>query len=84
MAFGRLFPIGKEGRYKLQVRAEFQNIFNRLFYSAPSNSGATTITSLTAHNNPGGTLSSGWGFVPWVNGVGSQPRSGQIVARFTF
>jgi hypothetical protein len=84
MAFGRLFPIGKEGRYRLQVRAEFQNIFNRLFYSAPSNSGATTITSVTAHNNPGGTLSSGWGFVPWVNGVGAQPRSGQIVARFTF
>jgi Carboxypeptidase regulatory-like domain len=84
MAFGRLFPIGKEGKYKLQVRAEFQNIFNRLYNSAPSNSGATTITSITAHNNPGGTLSSGWGFVPWLNGAGAQPRSGQIVARFTY
>ena len=89
MAFGRLFPMGKEGRYRLQVRAEFQNIFNRLFYSMPSDgsafgAGAVFTTTPTAHANAGGTLSSGYGFVPWVNGAGAQPRSGQIVARFTF
>ena len=68
----------------LQVRAEFQNIFNRLFYSLPSDSGATTITTPTGHANPGGTLSSGFGYVSWLQGAGAQPRSGQLVARFTF
>jgi len=82
MSLARTFRI-KE-RTSLQVRAEFQNIFNRLFYSIPTDSGATTITTPTGHANPGGTLSSGFGFVPWLQGVGAQPRSGQLVARFTF
>ena len=34
MGFGRIFRI-KEGM-TLQIRAEFQNIFNRLFYSVPA------------------------------------------------
>jgi len=91
MAIGRIFRI-KE-RASLYVRAEFQNVFNRLFYQMPSNSGSTTITSPTGRGNSlsgvTGLLSSGWGFVNWVNGGspgsgGAQPRSGQIVARFTF
>jgi hypothetical protein len=91
MAFGRVFRI-KESM-SLYVRAEFQNVFNRLFYQMPSNSGSTTITTTTgrANNLSGvsGLLSSGWGYVNWVNGGspgsgGAQPRSGQIVARFTF
>jgi hypothetical protein len=91
MAIGRVFRI-KE-RASLYVRAEFQNVFNRLFYQLPSNSGATTITSPTGRANSlsgvSGLLSSGWGYVNWVNGGspasgGAQPRSGQVVARFTF
>ena len=86
MAFGRVFAI-KE-RYKIQVRAEFQNIFNRLFYSVPSTAGATTITTPTGHGNSlsgtPGLLSSGWGYVNWLNGAGALPRSGPVVARFTF
>ena len=82
MGLARTFRI-KE-RMSLQVRAEFQNIFNRLFYSLPSDSGATTITSPTGHANPGATLSSGFGYVSWLQGAGAQPRSGQLVARFTF
>ena len=67
--------MGKEGRFRLQVRAEFQNIFNRMAYSLPSDgsafgAGAVFTTTPTAHANAGGTLSSGYGFVPWVNGVG--------------
>jgi len=31
-----------------------------------------------------GRLTGGYGYVNWVNGAGSQPRSGQIVARVTF
>ncbi|MBV9399270.1 MAG: carboxypeptidase regulatory-like domain-containing protein [Bryobacterales bacterium] len=88
MAFGRTFPISKEGKYRLQIRAEFQNIFNRMLYSLPSIGGGATITTPTGHNNSlsgvAGLLSSGYGFVPWVNGAGAQPRSGQLVARFQF
>jgi hypothetical protein len=94
MAFGRVFRI-KE-RASFQIRAEFQNIFNRLFYSTPSDGAGfaapfVTITTPTAHaNNYGpngatkGLLSSGFGYVNWVNGGSALPRSGQIVARFTF
>jgi hypothetical protein len=73
--------MGKEGRYRLQIRAEFQNIFNRLFYSTPTDG---FITTPTLHGNPGGTLSGGYGFVNFLNGAGAQPRGGQIVARFQF
>jgi hypothetical protein len=95
MAFGRVFAIGKETRFKLTVRAEFQNIFNRLYYTLPTGSGGTFTTAITGHANSlsgtSGLLSSGFGFVGWVNGganntlgAGPAPRSGQIVARFVF
>ena len=38
MAFGRIFRIKERAQF--QIRAEFQNIFNRLFYQAPAD-GAT-------------------------------------------
>ena len=93
MAFGRIFRV-KE-RAQITVRAEFQNIFNRLFYAAPADGAPfggtfTSVNTPTAHANPGGTLSQGFGYVNWVNGGpggatgGALPRSGQIVARFTF
>jgi hypothetical protein len=92
LAFGRVFRI-KE-RAQLQIRAEFQNIFNRLFYQAPADGAPfgfpfTSVATPTLHGNPGGTLSQGFGYVNWVNGGiagfgGAQPRSGQLVARFTF
>jgi hypothetical protein len=95
MAFGRVFSVGKERGYQISVRAEFQNIFNRVFYSIPTGSGGTFVTAITGHANSlsgtSGLLSSGFGFVNWVNGgtynslgAGPAPRSGQIVARFTF
>jgi hypothetical protein len=92
LGFGRIFRI-KE-RASLQIRAEFQNIFNRVFYSLPADS--ASFFGLPANNPATGTakgnslsgvpglLSGGWGYVNWVNGAGAQPRSGQIVARFTF
>jgi hypothetical protein len=82
MALARTFRVKERANF--MIRAEFQNIFNRLFYSAPSDSGATTVTSPIGHANPGGTLSSGYGYVSWLQGAGAQPRSGQLVARFTF
>jgi len=98
MAFGRIFRIKERAQF--QIRAEFQNIFNRLFYSVPANGspfgvGFTSVTTTVGHGNAlsgtTGLLSSGFGYVNWVNGGignpqggGAQPRSGQVVARFTF
>jgi hypothetical protein len=95
-----MFPFGKEGKYRLQIRAEFQNVLNRTFYSLPSIGAGfgvptTTITTPTGNANSlsgtKGLLSSGFGYVNWVNGgsfnslgTGAAPRSGQIVARFQF
>src|SRR5262249_9496599 len=73
MAFGRTFGVGHEGKYRLSVRAEFQNIFNRNFYALPSIGVAgTTITTPTGRGNSlsgtTGLLSSGFGYVNWFNG----------------
>ena len=90
MNFGRNFRMGKEGRYNLQVRAEFQNVFNRRFFSAPAVGGfgntnpATAATANPFPSGAAGALSAGYGFVNYVNGAGATPRSGQMVARFTF
>jgi hypothetical protein len=79
MSFGRNFRMGKEGRYNLQVRAEFQNIFNRLFLSAPAVGSTTTAAAST-----GGVNTSGYGTIATIGGAGAQPRSGQLIGRFTF
>ena len=90
MSFGRNFRFGKEGRFNFFLRAEFQNIFNRLFLSAPQTgnqglafgqgpvgiSNAPTITS--------GVYTAGYGYINTVGGAGAQPRSGQAVLRLTF
>jgi hypothetical protein len=76
--------MGKEGRYNLFIRAEFQNIFNRLFLSMPSVAGSTNVNPLTPSNSVGGVNTGGYGYIPTVGGVGDSPRSGQIVGRFTF
>jgi hypothetical protein len=62
------------------IRAEFYNMFNRVFLSAPS---ATNPSALTTKNTLG-QLTGGFGYVNTVNGAGTTPRTGQIVARFTF
>jgi hypothetical protein len=86
---GRIFRV-KE-KYQIQVRAEFQNVFNRVFYAAPATGDGTGTATGTATNNPfpvtgstAGALSGGYGFVNAFNGTGTSPRTGQIVARFTF
>jgi hypothetical protein len=91
MGFGRIFRI-KE-RATLQIRAEFVNIFNRLFYSIPQD-GAGFLVNVgspatpTAHGNAlggvTGLLSAGYGYVNWPNGGSDLPRSGQLIARFQF
>jgi hypothetical protein len=94
LSFGRTFRIAKEGRVNLNVRAEFQNILNRTFYSLPSvgnpqglcyagHVSSSCFTQAFA-NGQTGALSSGFGFVQSLNGIGSRPRTGQFVARFQF
>ena len=80
MSFARNFRIGKEGKYNLQVRGEFQNIFNRTFLSAPSLANPLLPTG----SNSSGVLVSGYGSIATLNGAGTQPRQGTIVVRFQF
>ncbi len=86
MSFGRNFRMGHEGKYNLQVRAEFQNIFNRLFLSMPNVANTNPLLPIgTTNNGVGGIINnSGFGSITTLNGAGTQPRSGQIVGRFTF
>ncbi len=87
LSLGRVFHI-KE-KMQLLVQAQFFNVFNRVFYPAPT--GATTSTTAATFSNPfpgsaaaTGALNGGYGFVNTLNGLGTNPRSGQLVARFTF
>jgi hypothetical protein len=86
LSIGRIFRI-KE-KYQLQIRAEFQNVFNRVFYSAPlvqnnANGPAPTYTNNFA-SGATGALSGGYGYVNSINGAGDTPRTGQLVAKFQF
>ena len=83
--------MNRERNVKCEVRAEFQNVFNRLFLTSPiavKTGGFTTTTGANPAAPPTfdnqGRRTGGYGYVNWVNGAGSQPRSGQVVARVTF
>jgi hypothetical protein len=80
MSFGRNFRI-KE-RYNLFIRAEFQNIFNRLFLSMPlagTNSPTASANPSTPSNTAGGVFTGGYGYIATVGGTGDTPRSAQVV-----
>jgi len=83
MNFGRNFRMGADGRYNLFLRAEFTNIFNRLFLAAPSNANPNIPVNTTQYNGRA-INANGFGSIGTLNGGGAQPRNGQIVARFTF
>jgi hypothetical protein len=82
--FGRNFRMGPERRYVLQIRAEFQNIFNRTFYNAPDTSNPFLAPGGATTQNGATFFTSGFGVVNTLNGTGSRPRSGTLVGRFTF
>jgi hypothetical protein len=77
MSLGRIFRIRE--RMSLQIRAEFFNIFNRTYLANPS---LTAPTQPQARNGAG-QPTSGWGYINPTS-LYSQPRNGQLVARFTF
>jgi hypothetical protein len=97
-SFGRIFPLSKEEKVKLQIRMEFtSNLFNRFRLSAPSSTNPTATTTYLNQTlpgntavcsastlNPGCAINAGYGFVNTYNGAGQSPRQGQIVARLTF
>jgi hypothetical protein len=79
---GRTFRVshGESFKGQLNIRAEFQNIFNRMFLALPSN---TNPQAPTFRNSTGTVITSGYGYVNVVPGTltfGAQPRSGQIGA----
>jgi len=76
LSLGRRFPIKEKMAF--EIRAEFFNIFNRLYLPSPSSGNPTATTN----RNRAGELTGGFGFVNWL-GAGGQ-RNGQIVARFQF
>ena len=81
VSVARLFRV-KE-RFTVSVRAEFTNIFNRTFIPNPSETGGSVATQLV--NATTGQTTSGFGQINTVGGgFGASPRSGQLVARFTF
>ncbi len=82
---GRNFRV-KE-RFNLQIRAEFTNIFNRTLIQSPS---TATAPQLPLQKNNLGQYTAGFGVinataavntVPTLNGA---PRSGTLIARFSF
>jgi Carboxypeptidase regulatory-like domain/TonB dependent receptor len=90
MSLGRNFRIGSEGKYNLQIRAEFSNIFNRLEMSNPTSTNSQA--SQTCADVTGKSVScassffkttAGFGFINTTT-VAAQPRQGTLVARFTF
>ena len=98
-SFGRIFSINRERNIKFEVRTEFYNVFNRLFFSSPVPVKTGGFTLLTGRNPIAPTtrdtqqrLTGGFGYVNWFNGgaipgnptAGAQPRTGQVVARLTF
>ncbi len=81
--FGRNFRMGAEGRAVLNVRAEFANVLNRMFYAAPST--ANPLAAVTTVTQRGAIIpTGGYGVVNTFNGAGARPRTGTIVIRLTF
>jgi hypothetical protein len=76
---GRIFRLTESGRTQIQVRAEFTNMFNRWTWPNPGGAPGTPIV-----RNSLGQITSGYGFINLTGGAGATPRSGQLVARFTF
>jgi hypothetical protein len=81
MSFGRTFRVRE--RASLQVRVEFTNIFNRTEFNNPTSLTAVATQTRVNNSNVNSQTVSGFGYIN--NGtVFSQPRQGQIVARFSF
>lgn len=84
--FSRNFRFGREARFNLNVRVEFNNIFNRMILPQPSAGVAfgPAPIRITDTSNPNyGLYSGGFGTFNVLGGIGNQ-RTGTFVGRFTF
>jgi hypothetical protein len=78
LALGRLFRIHES--ITVNVRAEFQNIFNR---TEPNNPTATNPQAAQTLN-AAGVPNAGFGYVNTLGTTFAAPRQGMIVGRFQF
>jgi hypothetical protein len=76
LSLGRVFRIREA--ISFQIRAEFFNAFNRTYMNDPV---ATNPLQTPTRSN--GILTGGFGYIN-PGSLNSQPRNGQIVARFQF
>jgi hypothetical protein len=53
-SLGRTFGLARDNRIKLDVRAEFFNVFNRLFLASPAGVGGTSSCAAAACSQPAG------------------------------
>jgi hypothetical protein len=79
LALGRLFRIHES--ISLNVRVEFQNVFNR---TEPNNPTATNPQATQTVNPATGQTTAGFGFINTLGTTFATPRQGMIVARFQF
>jgi hypothetical protein len=87
VAFGRHFQIRE--RLGLNLRAEFQNIFNRVYLNNPSLVSPQTAPVCKLPNGTNGACSAGEQVVSGFGSINTssllyQPRTGQLVAQFVF
>ena len=77
----RNFRFGRDGRFNLQVRVEFQNVLNRRFLPAPTLGNFATAPTVT-----NGAYTAGFGTFGnlSVTNAYQAPRSGQFIGRFSF
>jgi hypothetical protein len=75
LSLGRRFRIGE--RMAMHIRAEFFNIFNRIYLANPSAGNPLQ----TQTYNAAGVPASGFGRID-ATALANPPRNGQIVARF--
>ena len=87
--FSRSFRLGKEGRYNLNVRVEFTNVFNRMQWPIPLGTGginlgnfSTPATKFSSGANTG-LYSGGFGTIVPTSGTAGM-RAGTFIGRFTF
>lgn len=77
MNIGRTFRLRE--RMNLSIRAEFFNVFNRVYLPVPSNSNPFATSTF----NKAGVPTAGFGYDINSSSIGGQ-RNGQLVARFEF
>jgi hypothetical protein len=78
LALGRLFRIRES--MSLNLRVEFQNVFNRTEVNNPSATNPQQAQTV----NAAGQTTAGFGFINTLGTTFAAPRQGMIVARFQF